>query len=47
MSFEGFLHLYDLSKSEIHRELSGTASSHNRILYFQRLIEKIKKTENI
>jgi putative hydrolase of the HAD superfamily len=39
-----FLKLYEISKTEIHRELSGTASSHNRVLYFQRLIEKTKRT---
>ncbi len=39
-----FLRLYGISKTEIHRELSGTASSHNRILYFQRMIEKTEKT---
>lgn len=39
-----FLELYNLAKTEIHRELSGTASSHNRVLYFQRLIEKTHQT---
>ncbi len=42
--FKKFERLFDLSKSEIHRELAGTASSHNRVLYFQRLIEKTLKT---
>jgi putative hydrolase of the HAD superfamily len=32
------------SRSEIHRELSGTAPSHNRVLYFQRLVEKTHNT---
>lgn len=32
------------SREEIHRELSGTAPSHNRVLYFQRLIEKTHNT---
>ncbi len=32
---------YLASRAEIHKELSGTASSHNRILYFQRLLEKL------
>ncbi len=36
--------LFKLSRAEIHRELAGTASSHNRILYFQRLIEKTHNT---
>ncbi len=44
ISYRKFTELYNLSKKEIHRELSGTASSHNRILYFQRLIEKIQGT---
>jgi len=44
ISFKKFLNLYKISKAEIHKELSGTASAHNRILYFQRLIEKTKKT---
>lgn len=39
-----FGRLFDISKKEIHRELAGTASSHNRILYFQRLIEKTHST---
>ncbi len=42
--FKKFEKLFELSKSEIHRELAGTASSHNRVLYFQRLIEKTLKT---
>ena len=28
----------------MHKELAGTASSHNRVLYFQRLIEKTNNT---
>lgn len=44
LSFNKFVKIFNLSKSEIHRELSGTASSHNRVLYFQRLIEKTHKT---
>lgn len=44
ISQEEFLRLYDMSKKEIHRELIGTASSHNRVLYFQRLLEKVSKT---
>ena len=44
VSFAKFLKLYSLSKKEIHKELSGTASAHNRILYFQRLLEKTHKT---
>ena len=44
ISFEEFLKLFKLSKLEIQRELAGTASSHNRVLYFQRLIEKTHNT---
>ena len=44
ISFVKFKRLYDLSKGEIHRELSGLASSHNRVIYFQRLIEKTHNT---
>ena len=38
------VNLFNLSRAEIHRELAGTASAHNRVLYFQRLIEKTHKT---
>ena len=44
ISFIKFKELYKMSKIEIHRELSGLASSHNRVLYFQRLIEKTHNT---
>ncbi len=44
ISFKEFFRLYKISKAEIHRELAGTASSHNRVLYFQRLIEKTHNT---
>ena len=44
LSSARFMKLFELSKQEIHRELAGTASSHNRVLYFQRLIEKTHKT---
>lgn len=46
IGFDMFLDLYNSSKYEIHRELIGTASSHNRAIYLQRLIEKIKGTVN-
>lgn len=39
-----FNHLFNLSKTEVKNQLAGTASSHNRILYFQRLVEKTHKT---
>jgi putative hydrolase of the HAD superfamily len=44
ISFVKFKGLYKISKVEIHRELTGSASSHNRVLYFQRLIEKTHNT---
>ncbi len=44
ISFVKFKELYKMSKIEIHRELTGSASSHNRVLYFQRLIEKAHGT---
>lgn len=44
ISKKKFEQLYNLSRAEIHRELSGTASAHNRSLYFQRLIEKTHLT---
>lgn len=44
MTREEFLQLFNTSKEEIKMELSGTASSHNRILYFQRFVEKTHKT---
>ncbi len=44
ISLEEFLHLYKISRKEIQRELAGTASAHNRVLYFQRLVEKTHHT---
>ncbi len=44
LSYKKFLYLYNISRAEINRELAGTASSHNRVLYFQRLIEKTHNT---
>jgi len=44
LSFSRFMKLFNISKAEIHKELAGTASAHNRILYFQRLIEKTHNT---
>lgn len=44
ISRKQFQKLYDLSREEIHKELAGTASAHDRILYFQRLIEKTNNT---
>lgn len=39
-NFEMFRELLEEAKKEIKIELAGTASSHNRILYFKRLAEK-------
>ena len=36
---EHFFEAYKKAKNEIHIELNGTASMHNRFLYFQRLFE--------
>lgn len=44
MSFDEFKHLYGQAKNEIKRELGDAAASHNRVLYLQRLIEKVHKT---
>ena len=44
ISKEKFLALYKMANDEIKNELAGTASSHNRVLYFQRVIEKTKNT---
>jgi len=44
ISYDKFNKLFSLTKAEIHRELSGTASAHNRCLYFHRLIEKTHNT---
>ena len=44
ISFEEFDRLYLASKSEIQKEIPGTASSFNRALYFKRLFEKTHST---
>ena len=44
ISFKKFSRLYKISREEVHRELAGTASSHSRVIYFQRLIEKTHDT---
>ena len=46
MSYKDFLELYSLAQMKIKRELAGTASAHNRVLYFQRLVEKTHNTIN-
>ncbi len=44
ISKKDFDEKFSASRNEIHRELSGTASGHNRVLYIQRLIEKTHGT---
>jgi len=44
LPYKKFDKLYSISKKEIYRELSGTASAHNKVLHFQRLIEKTHNT---
>ena len=39
LSKKDFLHLYNLARSQIKAELGDVASSHSRLLYFQRLLE--------
>ena len=34
-----FMFFYNKARSEIKKQISGTASSHSRLLYFQRMIE--------
>lgn len=41
---DDFEYLFSESRAEIKRELIGTAASHSRVLYFQRLTEKVHKT---
>ncbi len=36
-----FVQAFNNAKKEIKNELVGTASSHNRVLYFQRMVEKL------
>ena len=42
LSFHDFCKLYDNVRSETHKELDGYSSSHNRIIYFQKLIFSLK-----
>ncbi len=41
VSEKEFLQCFKDARSEIHRRLGGTASSHYRLLYFQRTIERL------
>ena len=44
ISKKKFLELYKIANDEIKHELAGTASAHNRVLYFQRVVEKTHGT---
>ena len=44
ISKRSFIENFDIARNEIKKELKGTASSHNRILYFQRMIERMFNT---
>ena len=44
ISKDKFLELYKMANDEIKHELAGTASAHNRVLYFQRVVEKTHNT---
>lgn len=46
ISEKEFLETYQIANKEIKLELLWTASSHNRVLYFQRLVEKLFKKCN-
>ena len=39
---EDFINAFNFARNQINNELKGTASSHNRILYFQRTLELLK-----
>ncbi len=39
IKLSGFTELYNRARKEVHIRLRGTASSHNRLLYFHRLLE--------
>ena len=41
VSSQDFQQVFDLSRKEIKLQLGSTASSHSRLLYFQRAIEKL------
>jgi len=41
VSSQDFQEVFDLSRKEIKLQLGNTASSHSRLLYFQRVIEKL------
>jgi putative hydrolase of the HAD superfamily len=41
---DDFEHLFADAKAEVKRTLIGTAASHSRVLYFQRLTEKVHNT---
>ncbi|MEM1988361.1 MAG: HAD family hydrolase [Candidatus Woesearchaeota archaeon] len=46
-NYEEFEKIYDEAKQKIHLELSGSASEHNRIIYFQRIFENLNKVVSV
>lgn len=40
--YSNFLEVFKLARDEVHNELARTAASHNRLLYFQRTLEKME-----
>jgi len=47
VGLSNFREVYDMARKEVHIRLAGTASSHNRLLYFQRLLELSEHGINI
>lgn len=45
--YEEFEKIYNEARQKIHLELSGSASEHNRIIYFQRIFENLKKSVSV
>jgi len=41
LSYKKFKNYYEISRKEIKDQLGNTASSHSRLIYFQRMLEKI------
>lgn len=42
IEYKFLVEAYDIARKRIHLELSNTAASHNRLLYFQRMFELLK-----
>jgi len=47
ISYIKFNELFKIVRTEIKREMSGSASAHSRMLYFQRLVEKTHANINL